>query len=132
MRACLDLLGARRIGHGVRAVEDRALLGRIADAGVVLEVCPTSNVALGVWERERDVPLGILREAGVAIALGADDPLLFGSRLAAQYDLARHVHGFDDEDLAGLARSSVTGSAAPPDVRVRLLDGIDRWVGRPR
>jgi adenosine deaminase len=125
---CLDALGAQRIGHGVRSVEDPALLDRLAAAGVTLEVCPTSNVRLGVYAGPADVPLGTLRQAGVRLALGADDPLLFGSRLLDQYVMAREVHGFDDEALAGLARDSVLGSAAPDDVRARLLAGIDAWL----
>ncbi len=64
-------------------VEDPALLARVAEAGVALEVCPTSNVSLGVHPDLSSVPLPELLEAGVAVALGADDPLLFGSRLAA-------------------------------------------------
>jgi adenosine deaminase len=129
--AALDRLGADRIGHGVRAVEDPAVVRRLADTGVTLEVCPTSNVALGVWPTAQDVPLRALHEAGVPVALGADDPLLFGDRLAAQYELARDVHGFDDAGLAELARGSVRGSAAPAEVRGRLLAEIDAWLECP-
>ncbi|MFC5910869.1 adenosine deaminase [Streptacidiphilus monticola] len=128
VRDCLDDLGAGRVGHGVRAAEDPALLRRLAEEQITCEVCPASNVALGVYERPEDVPLRRLFEAGVPLALGADDPLLFGSRLAAQYQLARDAHGFTDEELAELARQSVRGSLAPPDVRNRLLDGIDAWL----
>lgn len=92
------------------------------------EVCPASNVALGVYERHEDVPLRTLFEAGVPMALGADDPLLFGSRLAAQYEIARRHHGFTDAELAELARQSVRGSAAPEGVRAKLLAGIDDWI----
>ncbi|RJK93503.1 adenosine deaminase [Vallicoccus soli] len=130
-RAVLEQLGAQRLGHGVRAVEDPALLERIAARGVVLEVCPASNVALGVWPTPADVPLRTLRRAGVEVALGADDPLLFGARLVDQYVLAREHHGLDDAALADLARSSVTGSCAPSDVRERLLAGIDAWLAAP-
>jgi adenosine deaminase len=91
VRTCLDELGAGRIGHGVRSVEDPDLLKRIVDAQVALEVCPASNVSLGVYHRAEDVPLRQLYEAGARIALGADDPLLFGSRLAEQYETARAV-----------------------------------------
>jgi adenosine deaminase len=126
--ACLDALGARRIGHGVRSAEEPALLHRLAAAGVTLEVCPTSNVRLGVYTGPADVPLRALRAAGVPVALGADDPLLFGDRLLAQYQQAREVHGLDDAELAELARCSVRGSAAPADVRARLLAGIDDWL----
>ena len=131
VQACMDVLGADRVGHGVRAVEDPALLERLAAAGTTLEVCPASNVALGVWSRLEDVPLPALRSAGIAMALGADDPLLFGSRLLDQYEAARTVHGFDDAALAGLARDSIRGSAAPSDIRERLLRGVDDWLAPP-
>ena len=105
--ACLDDLHADRIGHGIRAAEDPAVVKRLAAGGVTCEVCPSSNVALGVAAVPAQVPLRRLFEAGVPVALGADDPLLFGPRLAAQYEIARHAHGFTDAELADLARASV-------------------------
>jgi adenosine deaminase len=127
VEACLDELHAHRVGHGVSAAGDRALTGRIAAAGITLEVCPASNVALGVAATPADVPLRVLLDAGISVALGADDPLLFGQRLTAQYRLARQAHGLSDHELAELARMSVRGSAAPAEVRSRLLADIDRW-----
>jgi adenosine deaminase len=115
----------------VRAAEDPALLDRLAGAGVTLEVCPVSNVRLGVFDDLADVPLRRLRGAGVPVALGADDPLLFGARLLAQYEAARTVHGFTDAELAELARCSVRGSRAPERLRNRLLAGIDDWIATP-
>ncbi|AXI78081.1 adenosine deaminase [Peterkaempfera bronchialis] len=128
VRDCLDDLGAGRIGHGVRAAEDERLMRRLADRQITCEVCPASNVALGVYEKPEDVPLRRLFDAGVPMALGADDPLLFGARLVAQYDLARDAHGFTDAELAELARQSVRSSRAPDDVRARLLAEIDAWL----
>ncbi|GAA1881868.1 adenosine deaminase [Streptantibioticus ferralitis] len=128
VRDCLDDLRAERIGHGVRAAEDPRLLAKLAERQVTCEVCPSSNVALGVYEKPQDVPLRTLYEAGVPLALGADDPLLFGSRLAAQYQLARDVHGFTDEELADLASQSVRGSRAPRQTQERLLAGIKEWL----
>ncbi|OII61777.1 adenosine deaminase [Streptomyces sp. CC53] len=128
VRDCLDDLRASRIGHGVRAVEDPRLLRRLADRGVTCEVCPASNVALGVYEKPEHVPLRTLFDAGVPMALGADDPLLFGARLADQYEIARHHHGFTDAELAELARQSGRGSVAPEDVRRKLLAAIDDWL----
>ena len=128
VRDCLDDLGAGRVGHGVRSAEDRRLLDRLADRGITCEVCPASNVALGVYEEAADVPLRTLFEAGVPLALGADDPLLFGSRLAEQYGSARVVHGFTDAELAELARQSVRGSMAPESVRKELLADVDAWL----
>ncbi|EYT84547.1 adenosine deaminase [Streptomyces andamanensis] len=128
VRDCLDDLHAHRVGHGVRAADDPRLLRRLAERGVTCEVCPASNVALGVYEKPADVPLRTLYDAGVPMALGADDPLLFGSRLAAQYDFARRHHGFTDAELAELARQSIRASAAPQDVRAKLLSGVDDWL----
>lgn len=130
--SCLDVLSARRIGHGVRSAEDPQLVAHLADAGVTLEICPQSNVSLGVYPDLEAVPLRTLFDAGVRIALGADDPLLFGSRLLDQYDAARTVHDFSDAQLAELARMSVRGSAAPDDVRAELLREIDGWLAGPQ
>jgi adenosine deaminase len=130
--ACLDALGATRIGHGVRSVEDPQLVAQLAEAGVTLEICPRSNVALGVYPDIESVPLRALFDAGVRVALGADDPLLFGSRLLDQYVVARDVHGFDDAELAELARMSVRGSTAPDDVRADLLTEVDGWLAGVR
>jgi adenosine deaminase len=129
--ACLDDLHADRIGHGIRAAEDPALVKRLAAGGVTCEVCPSSNVALGVAAVPSQVPLRRLFDADVPIALGADDPLLFGPRLAAQYEIARHAHGFTDAELADLARASVLGSVAPEPRRQQLLAGIDAWLAAP-
>ncbi|MHA7959438.1 adenosine deaminase [Streptomyces sp. L500] len=128
VRDCLDDLHAARVGHGVRAAEDPRLLRKLAERGVTCEVCPSSNVALGVYDKPSDVPLRTLFDAGVPMALGADDPLLFGSRLAAQYELAREHHGFTDAELAELARQSIRASRAPEGVREGLLAGVDAWL----
>jgi adenosine deaminase len=131
VRACVEDLGAHRIGHGVAAAADPDLTKRLAEAGITCEVCPASNVALGVAEGPAGVPLRTLLAQGVPVALGADDPLLFGSRLTAQYEIARHVHGLSDAELAELARMSVRASAAPPGVAAHLLAGIDAWLATP-
>jgi adenosine deaminase len=131
VQACLDDLHADRIGHGVAAAADAELTKRLAAGKITLEVCPASNVALGVAPDAAAVPLGTLLGDGVPVALGADDPLLFGSRLGAQYEIARRAHGLPDDQLAELARMSVRGSAAPPQTARRLLRGIDAWLARP-
>ncbi|MDF5751572.1 adenosine deaminase [Spongiactinospora sp. TRM90649] len=125
---CVDDLGADRVGHGIRAAESPRLLDRLADRQITCEVCPASNVGLGVAERAEDVPLRRMFDAGVPIALGADDPLLFGSRLLRQYELARDVYGFRDAELAELARQSIRSSTAPEHVAKDLLKGIDAWL----
>ncbi len=126
---CLQSLNADRVGHGVRCVEDPRVLDAVRSAGVTLEVCPTSNVSLGVYSALEEVPLLELLDAGVPVSLGADDPLLFGSRLAAQYAVVRAAHGLGDDQLAELARMSVRASCAPEAVRTSLLSGVDAWSG---
>jgi len=131
VRLCLDALHAQRLGHGIRSAEDPALLDRVVAAGVALEVCPVSNVALGVYSDLTSVPLPTLLAAGATVALGADDPLLFGSRLAGQYATMRAAHELSDAQLAELARMSVRASRAPEDVRSRVLADIDGWLAAP-
>jgi adenosine deaminase len=128
VRETLEALNPDRLGHGIRSAEDPGVLAEVVSRGVTLEVCPGSNVSLGVFKAPGDVPLRQLMEAGARIALGADDPLLFGSRLNAQYDTAREVHGLSDAELAGLARDSVEGSRAPLGVRNEMFEGIDSWL----
>jgi len=124
----LATLAPDRLGHGIRSVEDPRVLDDVVRRGVTLEVCPGSNVALGVYGTARDVPLRQLVDAGANIALGADDPLLFGSRLSAQYETARTVHGLSDVELAELARGSVQGSRAPEPLRKQILADIEAWL----
>ncbi len=128
VRECLDVLGADRLGHGVHAADDPEVLAAVVDRQVGLELCPASNVSLGVYPTAADVPLRRIYDAGALIALGADDPLLFGHRLVAQYAIARHDHDFADVELADLARRSFAASTAPPDVRAAADADIDAWL----
>jgi adenosine deaminase len=127
VRVCLDELHADRIGHGIRVTEDLDLLERVARAGVPLEVCPLSNVSLGVYSDPSSVPLPQLLEAGATVALGADDPLLFGSRLAGQYAAMRAAHDLTDDQLAELAVMSVRASASPDAHKTLLYQAIAAW-----
>jgi len=124
-------LGAQRIGHGIRAVDDPWLLDRLAERGVCLEVCPASNVALGAIDHMAEHPLPRLRAAGCAVTLAADDPLLFGSGLIDQYVIARRVFGFDDATLADLARDGIRAAGCSEVLRADLLAGVDGWLESP-
>ena len=129
VRTCVELLHADRLGHGIRAAEDPELLDLVVSRGIALEVCPVSNVALGVYSDLTSVPLPDLMAAGATIALGADDPLLFGSQLAGQYATMRAAHDLTDVQLADLARSSFRASRAPESDKTRYLGEIDAWLG---
>ncbi len=131
VRTCIESLHAHRLGHGVRSAEDDTLLAEIVDRGIALEICPVSNVALGVYSDLTSVPLPELLAAGATVALGADDPLLFGSRLAAQYATMRAAHELSDETLAELAGMSVRASCAPDETKAALLADVADWLSDP-
>jgi len=124
----LDALGAHRIQHGVRAVEDPRLVERLARERVCLDVCPTSNLILGVVPSLEAHPLAELLEAGVFLSVNSDDPLFFGSGLCDEYEVCRSVLGLADEALAQIAASSVRASGAPETTSRTALGAVDRWL----
>ena len=124
----MSALQPDRLGHGVRSGEDPAVLDRLVASGTGLEVCPTSNVGLGIYPTVADVPVPGLLARGARVALGADDPLLFGSRLLAQYEHARTAWGMDDTTLAELARHSLVLSRAPEHTVSGWLAEVDAWL----
>ena len=127
LREVVAHLKPTRIGHGVRSAEDPDLLARIVDAGIALEVCPASNVSLGVYPDESAVPLQVLFESGAQIALAADDPLLFLSRLTDQYRIARDL-GATDRQLADMAISSINSSLASEHSKSKWRAEVRDWL----
>jgi adenosine deaminase len=126
--ASLDVLGADRIGHGVEAINDAALLERLVRDQVVLEVCPSSNVAIGLFRSLEDHPVAAFWRAGVNMTISSDDPPFFGTTLE---DELRHVVRLADlsrDDLAELQRRAARASFAPSEVRADLVATIDRWA----
>jgi adenosine deaminase len=124
----LDELGARRISHGFRAVESERLLKRLAADRVVCDVCPVSNVALGLVPSLAEHPAPRLLAAGVPVTLNADDPLWFSTSVTDQYEIARKVWGLDDARLAHFARSGALASGMSAATRRRIEDGVDAWL----
>jgi adenosine deaminase len=122
VRAALALPGVVRISHGVRAVEDPALVQELADRAIVLEVCPTSNVVLGVFGSYEQHPLGTLRAAGVPVTLGSDDPPYFGTTIGHEYALAHERLGCSLEDLRDITETALDAAFAGPEVVVNLRD----------
>ena len=115
VRSAIEL-GVDRIQHGVRAVEDPRVLELLADSGICLDVCPTSNVVLDVYPSLENHPLPRLLDAGVRCSLGADDPLLFGVDVVDEYVRAHEQMGVGIDQLAEVARTSLEASFAPADV----------------
>jgi adenosine deaminase len=124
----VKVLKPDRLGHGVRAIEHPAVMRELVRRQIALELCPLSNVAIGVHPDPASIPIRAILEAGAEVALAADDPLIFGSRLNDQYEMLRQVHGFSDAELAALARSSVRASRASAATKRRLEDGIGQWL----
>lgn len=120
----IHALKPQRIGHGVRAIEDRTLVSQIAEEGIVLEVCPNSNLALGIYHSPAAHPLRRLHAAGVRITLNSDDPPYFGTSLNREYEFARESHGFRDFELMAITRTAVEAAFVDPETRGRLLDGL--------
>ena len=112
----------------VPAEASARVLDRVVSEGVALEVCPASNVALGVYATVEEVPVRELMAAGATIALGADDPLLFGTRLAGQYALLRAAQDFSDAELAELALGSWRASRAPSELVARAEADVRTWL----
>lgn len=126
--AALDVLGADRLQHGVRAVEDPELMRRLADSDVCLDVCPTSNIMLRVANSYAEHPLHQLMAAGIQCSVNADDSLLFGPGLLDEYELCRTDFGFDDSMLALIAKASIRGSGASAEQVTSWTAGVDAWL----
>jgi adenosine deaminase len=124
VRAALKL-PITRISHGVRAIEDPAVVGELAERGIVLEVCPSSNVSLGLYPTYEDHPIGALREAGVRVTLGSDDPPYFACSIGSEYALAHERLGFEEEQLRDMTRIAVEASFAEDAVKEALSARLD-------
>jgi adenosine deaminase len=120
VRGALEL-PVTRISHGVRAIEDPALVAELARRGITLEVCPTSNVVLGVFATYAEHPFPALRDAGIPLTLGSDDPPYFGASVGGEYEIAREHFGLDDAELVAITRTAVESSFAEPELRSKLL-----------
>jgi adenosine deaminase len=129
VRAALTL-PITRISHGVRAIEDPELVAELAERGTVLEVCPTSNVSLGLFPSYEDHPIGALRDAGVRVTLGSDDPPYFGCSIGSEYALARERMGFDEEQLRVMTRLAVEAGFAEDAVKEAVSARLDFPDGR--
>ncbi len=128
VRGALDTLAPDRLQHGVRAIEDRELVARLADSDIVLDVCPTSNLLLSVYPSFADHPLPQLLDAGIRCSLNGDDPLLFGPGLLEEYEATRTGMGLDDAALASIARASIDGSGAPEQLKASARRSVDDWL----
>lgn len=119
--ATLDAIPVKRIGHGVRAIENADLVRRIAEEGIHLEICPVSNVTLGVYPDYTHHPLLALRASGVRHSLNTDDPPFFWTSVGHEYRTAREVFGLTDTELADVTRTAIEDSFCDEITKARLL-----------
>ncbi|MGW7536199.1 adenosine deaminase [Amycolatopsis sp. NPDC054798] len=128
IREAIEIGGAERIGHGIRIVEDPALMAQVAESGIALEVCPSSNVVLGLVPTLPRHPLPQLIAAGLAVTLNTDVPDVTGTTITDEFTRAREVFGYDDTTLAELASNAVAASFAPEETKALLHKEIDSWL----
>ncbi len=125
VRDSLTYLKPSRIGHGVRAIEDPALVEELADKKIVLECCPGSNIALSVYNSFDEHPFMALRDAGVPVTLNSDDPPHFHTSLAREYDIAATEFGLKEDELRDITRTAIKAAFVDEDTRATLLKKID-------
>jgi adenosine deaminase len=124
VRDALRDLKVERIGHGVRAIEDPALVDRLAEDGVVLEVCPGSNVALGIYPRWEDHPIARLRDKGVKVTVSTDDPPFFHTTMTNEFDRLARAFGWEEDDFAALNRTAMDAAFCDEATRARVKDRL--------
>jgi adenosine deaminase len=129
--AALDFINPSRIGHGVRAIENPDMVKRIAERGVVLECCPGSNVALGVFPSFAEHPFPKLRAAGCKVTLNSDDPPYFRTSLKREYDMAAEHFGMSEKDLAAITRTALEAAFVDRATKSALLAKLGA-SSRPR
>ena len=125
VRAALDDLRVERIGHGVRAIEDPALVDDLTARGIVLEVCPGSNIALGLYPGWRQHPISQLRERGVKVTVSTDDPPFFHTTMAREYDRLAEAFDWDEGVFRALARTALDAAFCDADTRARILQRLE-------
>lgn len=121
----LDALRVERIGHGVRAIEDPHLVDRLAEDGIVLEVCPGSNIALGIYPDWPDHPIARLRERGVKVTVSTDDPPFFHTTMANEFDRLSGAFGWDETDFHALNRAALDAAFCDDVTREMILKRLE-------
>lgn len=125
VREALSALNVERIGHGVRAIEDLALVDELAERGIVLEVCPGSNIALGLYEGWRVHPISELHRRGVKVTVSTDDPPFFHTTMADEYDRLNAAFDWDEGFFKDIARTSLDAAFCDADTRLRISTRLE-------
>ena len=125
VRAALADLGAERIGHGVRAIEDLALVEELAERGTVLEVCPGSNIALGLYPHWRAHPIAELHRRGVRVTVSTDDPPFFNTTMEREYARLAEAFDWDEGVFREIAATALDAAFCDGDTRARIAKRLE-------
>lgn len=118
-------LGVERIGHGVRAIEDLELVDELAEKGIVLEVCPGSNIALGLYPSWRQHPIAKLRERGVGVTISTDDPPFFHTTMAREFDRLSDAFDWDEGEFLAINKTAINAAFCDAKTRQEILKKLE-------
>jgi adenosine deaminase len=124
IRNAINLLHPTRLGHGVRSIEDPDLVKEIIDKRIVLETCPTSNIATKIYENYESHPVKRLFDAGVIITVNSDDPPFFNASIAGEYEVMSKL-GLSKKELVTLTRNAIEFSFCNKSIKKKLLSKLD-------
>lgn len=125
IRGAINILQARRIGHGVRCLEDPSLVELLRERQIPLEVCPSSNICLGVARSLEEHPLPQLLAAGLYVTINSDDPPMFNTTLTDEYLRITGTFGFDENAIEGFVRNGVRATLLPTPQREEMERAFD-------
>ncbi|WP_287432888.1 adenosine deaminase [Maritimibacter sp.] len=128
VREAIEVLKVERIGHGVRSIEDPKLVDYLAASGVVLEVCPQSNVALGVYPSTKAHPIQKLRKAGVTVTVSTDDPPFFHTTMTREFEELALAFGWDVDDFRALGITAADAAFCDKATRAALKSKLEKFV----
>lgn len=128
VRDALDYLNVDRIDHGVRVIEDPALVARLADSGVTLNITPTSNVIVGLYPDLRSHPIGRLIDAGVRVTINSDDPQAMSLTLSGEFEAVAEIYGWGLDEVVRATRRAVDATFCDDDDRTALHARISAFL----
>ena len=125
MIEAMDYLPIQRIGHGVNAIHSVETIARLKDKNIALEICPSSNIALGLFNNLPSHPLHRLQQEGLSISINSDDPPFFRTNLAKEYRLTQQTFGYTDEDMTQFTRMAINSAFVDEAIKNQLKNRLE-------